>query len=172
MSVTLVLIPMAIAAAGTIGVGTLINNEQCITEEEEDKIKTQLLQETKKNQVQELNIFKTLMRNSHILQESVINLGYQVEILDTHQMEINTDDGSIILFKKDENDVFQVLVSAKCSQTQIESYLSEIYDEYTTIVQQKTYKKLVEKIKDRNLHLESEEVTEDNSIVLTLVVED
>lgn len=172
MSVTLVLIPMAIAAVGTMSVGTLINNEQRITEEKEDKIKTQLLQETSKSQVQELNIFKTLMRNSQILQESVINLGYQVEILDTHQMEINTDDGSIILFEKDKNDVFQALVSDKCSQTQIESYVSEIYDEYTTIVQQKTYQKLVEKIKDRNLHLESEEVTEDNSIVLTLVVED
>ncbi|MFA0834514.1 hypothetical protein [Methanobacterium formicicum] len=172
MSVTLVLIPMAIAAVGTMGVGTLINNERSITEEEEDKIKTQLLQENNKSQVQELNKFKTLMRNSQILQESVINLGYQVEILDTHKMEINTDSGSIILFEKDENDVFQALVRDKCSQTQIESYVSEIYDEYTTIVQQKTYQKLVEKIKDRNLHLESEEVTEDNSIVLTLVVED
>ena len=43
---------------------------------------------------------------------------------------------------------------------------SELYDEYTTLVQQEIYEKLLENIKDRNLNLESEEVTEDNSICL------
>ena len=145
MSVSLVLIPIAIGAAGTLFVNV-------------EPLESDLI------------IFKTKMKNALIFQEAVINLEYQSTILNKNQMEIQLEEGHII-FEKNENDALQATFSENISQKQAETYIAEIYEEYTTLVQQQTYEKLLENIKTRNLNLESEEVTEDNSIVLTLTVE-
>ncbi|MEN6293968.1 MAG: hypothetical protein ABFD07_18370 [Methanobacterium sp.] len=146
MSVTMVLIPVAIAAAGTLFV------------------KVEPLES-------DLIIFKTKMKNALILQKAVINLGYQPHILNRIQMEIKHEDMHIN-FQKNEDNTIQATFSENISQKHAEAYIAEIYDEYTTLVQQQTYEKLLENIKNRNLNLESEEVTKDNSIVLTLTVQE
>lgn len=142
----MVLIPLAIAAAGTLFV------------------KVEPLES-------DLIIFKTKMKNALILQKAVINLGYQPNILNRIQMEIQHEDRHIT-FQKNEDNTIQATFSENMSQKQAEAYIAEIYDEYTTLVQQQTYQKLLENIKNRNLNLESEEVTKDNSIVLTLTVQE
>lgn len=141
----MVLIPLAIAAAGTLFVK--------VEPLENDVI-----------------IFKTKMKNALILQKAVINLQYQHRVLNKDHMELQLEDGNII-FQKNEENSLQAIFSENMSQKQAELYINEIYDEYTTLVQQETYEKLLENIKNRNLNLESEEVTEDNSIVLTLTVQ-
>jgi hypothetical protein len=146
MSVSLVLVPVVIAAAGVLFVK--------VEPLENDEI-----------------IYKTKMKDALILQEAVINLEYQPNILNKEEMEIQLEDGNIV-FQKNEDNTFQVMFSENMSQEQVEAVISEIYDEYTTLVQQQTYEKLLENIKHRNLILESEEVTEDNSIVLTLTVQE
>lgn len=146
MSVSMVLIPIAIGVAGTL----FVNVEPL----ENDVI-----------------IFKTKMKNALILQEAVINLEYQPNILNKDQMEIQLEYGNII-FQKNEDNALQATFSENISQKQAEAYIAEIYDEYTTLVQQQTYEKLIENIKSRNLNLELEEVTEENSIVLTLTVQE
>ncbi len=146
MSVSLVLIPLVIAAAGTLFV------------------KVEALEN-------DLIIFKTKMKNALILQEAVINLEYQPTILNKDQMEIQLKDGNII-FEKNEDNTLQATFNENIPQEQVEAFIAEIYDEYSALVQQQTYEKLLENIKNRNLNLESEEITEDNSIVLTLTVQE
>ena len=98
-------------------------------------------------------IYKTKMKDALILQEAVINLEYQPNILNKEEMEIQLEDGNIV-FQKNEDNTFQVMFSENMSQEQVEAVISEIYDEYTTLVQQQTYEKLLENIKHRNLILE------------------
>ena len=146
MSVSLVLIPVVIAGAGILftRIEALENN---------------------------VLLYKTKMRNARILQESVINLDYTYKTLNKNQIEVQHQDGHII-FEKNEDNTLQATFSKEISQEQAEACIAEIYDEYTTLVQQQTYEKLVENIKNYNLNLESEEITEDNSIILTLTVQE
>lgn len=146
MSLSMVLIPLAIGAAGTLFVK--------VEPLENDVI-----------------IFKTKMKNALILQETVINLEYQPNILNKNEMEIQLEEGYII-FQKNEDNTIQTIFSENISQQQAEAYIAEIYDEYTTLVQQQTYEKLLANIENRNLNLVSEEITADNSIVLTLSLQE
>ena len=79
---------------------------------------------------------------------------------------------TIMIFHSGEDDIFLATFRGNISKENAESYMTEFHDAYTTLVQQRTYQKLLEKIKERNLNLESEKVTEDNSIVLTLLVQE
>ena len=177
MSCTLILLPMAIAMAGSMGAGTLlVSKSEHLEQEELDLKKEKIMQETKNSlgleqKEQEPLIMETIMRDASILQEATVNLGYESDILNKQQMKIQLESGNII-FHKGEDDIFLAIFSGDISKENAENYLTEFQDAYTTLVQQNTYQKLLEKIKERNLNLESEEVTEDNSIVLTLVVQE
>ena len=48
--------------------------------------------------------------------------------------------------------------------------LNDLKDEYSSNVQDVTYRRIIERIKSHNLRIESEEIDEDNSIVLTIDV--
>jgi hypothetical protein len=177
MSCTLILLPMAIAMAGSMGAGTLlISKSEHLDQEELDLKKEKIMQETKNSlgleqeEVKPL-ILQTIMRNASILQEATVNLGYESDILNKQQMKIQLENGNII-FYRGEDDIFLAIFSGDIPKENAENYLTEFQDTYTTLVQQNTYQKLLEKIKERNLNLESEEITEDNSIVLTLVVQE
>lgn len=175
MSCTLVLMPMAIAIAGSVGAGTLlVSKSEHLEEKELDLKKEKIMQETKKSlglEQEEPLLIQTIMRNASILQETAVNLGYEPVILNEHQMEIQLEEGNMI-FHSGEDDIFLATFRGNISKENAESYMTEFHDAYTTLVQQRTYQKLLEKIKERNLNLESEKVTEDNSIVLTLVVQE
>lgn len=48
--------------------------------------------------------------------------------------------------------------------------LEDLSDEYGSNVQEMTYKKIIERIKSQNFHISSEEIEDDNSIILTIDV--
>ena len=51
-----------------------------------------------------------------------------------------------------------------------DSILQDLKDEYSSNIQDITYRTIIERIKNKNLRLESEEIGEDNSIILTIDV--
>lgn len=77
--------------------------------------------------------------------------------------------GMRMLFSKDyaqgpyNLQISQVTDEAKCNQL-----LKDLEDEYNLNIQDITYHRIMEQIKNQNLTLESEEVDDDNSIILTI----
>ena len=145
MSLSVVLIPLAIAAVGAMSTQTDLPSSDSIG-------------------------FKTKIKNSSILQEALFNYGYE-PLKTENGFKVNVEHGEII-FELDKDEKYVAIFSGNFSQEEAEDIISELYEEYTTLVQQHVYQKLLENIKERNLNLESEEITENNSILLTLEVQE
>jgi len=145
MSLAIVLIPLAIAAIGAMSTLTDLPSSDSIA-------------------------FKTRIKNSSILQEALFNYGYE-PFKTENGFKVNVENGEII-FELDEDEKYVTIFSGDFSKEEAENFILELYEEYTTLVQQHVYQKLLKNIKERNLNLESEEITENNSILLTLEVQE
>ncbi len=66
---------------------------------------------------------------------------------------------------------FEALFPGTVPQAQAQTVLEQLDAEYTRLVQERVYEQVVERAQQQGLALESERVEEDNSIVLTLRVE-
>lgn len=145
MSVTLVLIPVAIAVAGAIS--------------------------TRKERSQELsNSFslETRMKDEELLKAALENYGCKSVVME--ETIDSTLDGTRILFERNEQDVFEVVFVGDISTDHARTFVAELDEEYTQLVQQQVYENLLSRARQRGLVMESEEVQEDNSIVVTFRV--
>jgi len=141
MSISLVLIPIVIAS---VGVASLA------------------LEESGNKHL----IVNTKMKNESILKEAMGNYGYKSK-KNENNLKMFIENGEVYFRLNNEN-VFQAVFNENFSKAEAETIINEIYDEYTSIVQQETYEKILENIEEYKFKLTSEEVTEKNSIVLTL----
>lgn len=65
---------------------------------------------------------------------------------------------------------YNLEISRISDEEQCTKMLEDLDDEYNLNIQDITYRKIIERIKNQNLSLESEEICEDNSILLTINV--
>lgn len=65
---------------------------------------------------------------------------------------------------------YDLEISQISDESACDSILQDLKDEYSSNIQDITYRTIIERIKDKNLRLESEEIGEDNSIILTIDV--
>ena len=144
MSVTLVLIPVAIAIAGTLST-----------------------RDAKFKDIETLYL-PTQMKDESLLQKALGNYGYKSF---SDGQSINLEESQIV-FQRNEQGNFDTIFLGDIPEEHAQSFVSDIYDEYTKLVQEQVYNKLLANIEERNLRLESEEVQKDNSIVLTLAIEE
>lgn len=147
MSISLALIPFAIAAISNI----CVNSTKSKGEEKEVKIITDI-------------------KDKKILLASLYNYGYEYEVQDDNVVtHIN---GANVTFKKNKEDVYDVFVIGRNLSTEkSEIDIKELCDEYKKVVQEDVYKNLLENAQDKGMKLENEEVLEDNSILLTFDLE-
>lgn len=80
--------------------------------------------------------------------------------------------GNEFKFHKIREEPYQVEVKSTGNSKQIYNHLSLIDGDYKGNVQAYTYENLKKNLEDRNLNIESEEVLEDNSIVITVNIQD
>lgn len=144
MSVTLILVPVAIAVIGTLS-----------TRDEKSKDLDAMYLPTK-------------MKEEPLLQKALGNYGYKSF---SDGKNINLEESQIV-FQKNEEGNFEAIFLGDIPEEHAQNFVSDIYDEYTKLVQEQVYNKLLANIKERDLRLESEEVQKDNSIVLTLAVQE
>lgn len=77
--------------------------------------------------------------------------------------------GMKLHYSKDfKSDAYNLEIMQITNQSECEQLLKDLDEEYGLNIQDLTYRKILERIKDKNMRLESEEVNEDNSIVLTI----
>lgn len=145
MSVTLVLIPVAIAVAGAIN--------------------------TRKERLQELPdsfSLETRMKDEELLEAALSNYGCKSVV--TGETIDSTLNGARILFERNEQDIFEAVFVGGISTDHARTFVAELDEEYAQLVQQQVYENLLSRARQRGLVMESEEVQEDNSIVVTFKV--
>lgn len=174
MSAEIVFIPIAIAVAGAIKGRHDENNQELAEALKTENEKNRELAESLKKKYeknQESSGYFTLgtkIKDIKLLEETLKIYGCK-NVLTGANLETKLDKARVI-FEKDENEVFNVVFLGNISLEKAKEFISDINDEYTKLVQEQVYQKLLKNASERNFCLESEEIQEDNSIVLTFTL--
>lgn len=146
MSIELVLIPVGIAVAQSVG--SMI--EKYKYEDQNYKI-------------------QTVMKRQHLLQQAIEQYGCDVH--EVNQQNYQTEIGNIkILFQQDKHGVFEAVFDGNVDEEHALEFIENLHTEYRYLIQQETYHKLLQQASHKGLELESEEIQEDRSILLTFNV--
>lgn len=150
MSVEMLLIPIVIAAVGSTGVTIDIFSKK----------------ESNANVI----IYETKMKDYELLKKALEVFGHK-PFLEQNYIDIDLEEYELI-FKLNDHNIFEAVFRGNITPEHAEEMVSEIYGEYTKLVQEQVYYKVLENIQEHNMELESETVQEDNSIVLTLNIQE
>lgn len=146
MSITLVLIPIALAVAA-------------------HRAARQQAEEAGHHLVS----MKTRMRDRELLARALADLGCETSASAYGLVAVHA--GGPITFTEDEAGVLQAHFEGDVDVAAAEHFLLELDDEYARLVQEQVYQRLVERAKENGMEIESERVDDDNAIVVTLLVQ-
>jgi|SRR5690625_2845991 len=147
MSLSIFLVPIAIAVSS----GVAITIEDKLSEGEYYQVTTKMKDET-------------------IVQQALENRGSKVTY-DEYQIESRI--GNIdVMFQRQENDTISAIFHKDVLVEDAEEFVENTYNEYTRIIQQQTYEKLMQRAENEGLLLQSETRNEENTIVLTFDVKE
>lgn len=113
-------------------------------------------------------VIGTRLKDPKLLQAALSSLGCR-SVSSGADVQ-STSEGAQISFEKNEDGLFDAVFAGVSSQERAATFLQEVDAEYTRLLQEQVYKRLMARAKDRGLNLESQEVQADNSIVLTFTV--
>ena|SRR5690625_2696146 len=147
MSLSITLVPLAIAASSAVAYAL-------------------------QGKIEEGTYYKidTKIKDEVILQQALENYGCQVA-MDEHTLE-STLGNVQVAFQRQENETISALFHKEIEPTDAQEFIGNIYDEYTRVIQQKTYEKLLERAQNEGLVLETENRNEEDTIVLTFQVKE
>jgi hypothetical protein len=143
MSIVLALLPIAIAAVGSV------NSRRQL-----------------RSQGEAAFALETRMTDPRIVRDALAICGCKASTAGT--TVDSALQGSRIAFEQAESGAFNAVFYGTIPGAQAEEFLGDLYGEYSRLVQQEAYLKLKERAAAKGLILESEDVQNDGSIVLTL----
>ena len=108
--------------------------------------------------------------NNRMLKKTLEEHGAKVEEMSENHIKASFAEGSLSYVRNTPDEAFGILFDAINCIDQFLDELDQIDLEYDNNVQTYTYEHLMENLPD-NMQVESEEVLDDNSIVITLNVE-
>lgn len=143
MSIELVLIPIAIAVT------------QLASDQFEQKMNNR-----------ENYKLSTMMKDEKLLERTLEQYGCEYSL---DNKAINLEEFKLVLIKTKEEH-FEAIFDASIEVEKAQEFLKNIEEAYGRIVQEDTYTRLIQRARENGLVLESEEVTRNDSIVLTFKV--
>jgi hypothetical protein len=144
MSLEVVLIPLAIAAAGAIA-----------ARKHSPSLSKSLCLET---QVKDTALLERALRD--------YNCTTRLEANQLHARYGNTQ----MIFAPNQQGVFDAYIMGNVAIEEAQTFITDLHDQYKRLVQQQSYETLLQRAKARGLVLESEELQADNSVLLTFAV--
>lgn len=112
--------------------------------------------------------FETQFKDSRLLQTALNDFGCASTVSGA-QIQ-TTYNGTTLIFDPDEQGIFNAHSVGQVSVEEVQSFLGDLHDQYKRQVQQQSYETLLRRAHEQGMILENEEMTEDNSIVLTFTV--
>ena len=111
--------------------------------------------------------FETPFTDKEILKKTLEEHG-AVDINENDSVVVCRVENYTLTFRKSEEDKPFRLKVACLNTDNAEAKVEDLNSEYALNVQENAYLQIIDKLKDNNLQIESEEVSEDNTIVLTI----
>ncbi len=129
-----------------------LQNPQSITQESIEKI---------------CNEYDTVFMDRDLLMKTLQEYGIQTLMVDKNKVEADVENFHLNFFRDDETTPFKLKVTCdqNCDDTAI---LHDLSSEYGLNAQEESYLKIKERLAQKNLQIDEEEVLEDNSIMLTI----
>lgn len=113
-------------------------------------------------------VIQTRMRDDELIVQALKTLGCAAELSSAGIRA--TRNRFEFAFSRSEDGVLQARFGPDVSPEEAEAFVQDLDDEYARLVQERVYRRVVERAEEYGMTLESEEVEEDNSILLTLRV--
>ena len=110
--------------------------------------------------------YATLMRDEDILKEALRQYG--VEYSNDKIINTNVHDGEVFFLKNDDGN-YDLIFNGDFSDEDIENFTDDVFEYYKRIVQERTYQKVMQYIKQQELEY-NEEITGESDVVLTLTL--
>lgn len=151
MSVTMTLIPLAVALGLSLSAGS-----------------TAILLRQEEHAGEELPVLETAFVDRQLLLTTLQRHGLQVECRGEEELLIRSEAGELRYFREEEGLPFRLEVRNVTNLRELLQDVDELENEYGRNVQTFTYTKVMTGLMEHGLTLASEEVLEDESILLTL----
>lgn len=178
MSCTISLLPFgllyAVVSSISYGIQTQREAEQMEAEAIKAKINEQLKhslnnpQEITQQSIEKIcNEYETVFMDRDLLMKTLQEYGIQTLMVNKNKVEADIENFHLNFFREDENVPFKLKVTcdADCDDSAI---IEDLSSEYGMNAQEESYLKIKERLAQKNLQIDEEEVLEDNSIVLTV----
>ncbi|MBS4196299.1 DUF1257 domain-containing protein [Lederbergia citri] len=108
----------------------------------------------------------TVMKRQHLLQKAIEQYGCNVSEINENNYQ--TEVGDIkIFFRQNEKGIFEAIFDESVKREEALEFIENLHTEYKYLIQQETYQKLLQQAHEKGLLLESEEIQQDRSILLT-----
>lgn len=111
--------------------------------------------------------FPTNFVDEKLLAKTLRDYGINTQVAGNGTIQCNVENNTLIFYKENSTN-YEVKIRGNSQIRGIYEQLNAIDEEYKKNVQSYTYNKVVEKLKQTNMNIESEEVMEDDSLVLTI----
>ncbi len=151
MSVTLTLVPLAVA----VGLSLTATS-------------TALLAQHRKDNHQQLPALETAFAEVEILQKTLSQHGLQVQAISENELFVRSDSGELRYFRNDSNEAFSLELRNISNMHELLDSVDELENEYGRNVQTFTYNKVMTGLIEHGMTVDTEEILEDDSILLTL----
>ncbi len=151
MSVTLTLIPLAVAVGVSLTAGS-----------------AGILAQLRTKAPQQLPSLETAFTDVEILTRTLTQHGLQVQRLGEHELVVRSESGTLRYVRQDASQPFSLELRDICNMKELLDSVDQLENEYGRNVQTFTYHKVMTSLCEHGMTVQQEEVLEDDSIVLTL----
>lgn len=111
--------------------------------------------------------FPTNFVDEKLLIKTLRDYGINTQVAENGMIQCNVENTTLIFYK--ENGInYEVKIRGNSQIRGVYEQLNSIDEEYKKNVQSYTYNKIIEKLKQTNMEIQSEEVMEDDSLLLTI----
>ncbi|NRT73150.1 hypothetical protein [Clostridium beijerinckii] len=111
--------------------------------------------------------FPTNFVDEKLLIKTLRDYGINTQLAENGTIQCNVENTTLIFYKENSTN-YEVKIIGNSQIRGIYEQLNAIDEEYKRNVQSYTYNKVVEKLKQTNMDIQSEEVMEDDSLMLTI----
>lgn len=153
MSLTMILVPMAVALCVSSTETVLAIKEKCA-----------------RSSGGEVEDIETRFANNVLLRETLTQHGVKITVHNENYIEAAFQTGKIIYHRNSENQNYKMKIVDVLNVDDLVCNLELLEKEYDSNVQSYTYNRVINNIPD-NMAIESEEVMEDDSILITIAVD-
>lgn len=114
---------------------------------------------------------ETNFKDSRLLYKTLNNHGLKINVIDNNNISARCSGGVLTYRRSSENEPYSVFVSEVKNMAELIENITCLNDEYGVSVQEFT-RESVKAGLEPNMHIESEEVLEDNSVLLTITIDE